>query len=245
MRIFPPSHYTMGGLWVDYNLMSTLPGLHVIGEANFSDHGANRLGASALMQGLGRRLLRHPLHDRELPRLDQARKIAVDHPEVKGREARGRGCGTGRCSTSTGSARRLRSTASSGRSCGSTAAWPGTSEGSPWRSPRSRAPRGILEGRQGLGRRGRAEPVPRARRARRRFPRAGRADVPRRARRDASRAAATSARSTRRKTARRFATIWPSATSRRGSIAVPARVRSATSSRSRSKTSTSRPGATK
>jgi succinate dehydrogenase / fumarate reductase flavoprotein subunit len=52
MRIYPASHYTMGGLWVDYNLMSTLPGLHVIGEANFSDHGANRLGASALMQGL-------------------------------------------------------------------------------------------------------------------------------------------------------------------------------------------------
>ncbi len=52
MRIYPALHYTMGGLWVDYNLMSNLPGLHVIGEANFSDHGANRLGASALMQGL-------------------------------------------------------------------------------------------------------------------------------------------------------------------------------------------------
>lgn len=52
MRTYPASHYTMGGLWVDYNLMSTIPGLHVIGEANFSDHGANRLGASALMQGL-------------------------------------------------------------------------------------------------------------------------------------------------------------------------------------------------
>ncbi|MGH7657661.1 MAG: fumarate reductase/succinate dehydrogenase flavoprotein subunit [Gemmatimonadales bacterium] len=52
MRIYPASHYTMGGLWVDYNLMSTIPGLFVIGEANFSDHGANRLGASALMQGL-------------------------------------------------------------------------------------------------------------------------------------------------------------------------------------------------
>ncbi len=52
MRIYPAPHYTMGGLWVDYNLMSTIPGLFVIGEANFSDHGANRLGASALMQGL-------------------------------------------------------------------------------------------------------------------------------------------------------------------------------------------------
>ncbi len=53
MMIYPASHYTMGGLWVDYNLMSTIPGLFVLGEANFSDHGANRLGASALMQGLG------------------------------------------------------------------------------------------------------------------------------------------------------------------------------------------------
>ncbi len=52
MRIYPAPHYTMGGLWVDYNLMSTVPGLFVIGEANYSDHGANRLGASALMQGL-------------------------------------------------------------------------------------------------------------------------------------------------------------------------------------------------
>src|SRR5208282_3555373 len=52
MRIYPAVHYTMGGTWVDYDLMSTIPGLFVIGEANFSDHGANRLGASALMQGL-------------------------------------------------------------------------------------------------------------------------------------------------------------------------------------------------
>jgi succinate dehydrogenase / fumarate reductase flavoprotein subunit len=52
MRIYPALHYTMGGLWVDYNLQSTIPGLFVLGEANFSDHGANRLGASALMQGL-------------------------------------------------------------------------------------------------------------------------------------------------------------------------------------------------
>ena len=52
MRIYPAPHYTMGGLWVDYDLMTTVPGLYAIGEANFSDHGANRLGASALMQGL-------------------------------------------------------------------------------------------------------------------------------------------------------------------------------------------------
>ena len=52
MRIYPAVHYTMGGLWVDYNLQSTIPGLHVLGETNFPDHGANRLGASTLMQGL-------------------------------------------------------------------------------------------------------------------------------------------------------------------------------------------------
>jgi succinate dehydrogenase / fumarate reductase flavoprotein subunit len=52
MRIYPAPHYTMGGLWVDYNLMTTIDGLYAVGEANFSDHGANRLGASALMQGL-------------------------------------------------------------------------------------------------------------------------------------------------------------------------------------------------
>src|SRR3979411_589307 len=52
MRIYPAPHYTMGGLWVDYNLMTTVDGLFAAGEANFSDHGANRLGASALMQGL-------------------------------------------------------------------------------------------------------------------------------------------------------------------------------------------------
>src|SRR5438034_1741745 len=52
MRIYPATHYTMGGLWVDYNLMTTIPGLFAIGEANFSDHGSNRLGTSALMQGL-------------------------------------------------------------------------------------------------------------------------------------------------------------------------------------------------
>ena len=52
MMIYPAVHYTMGGIWVDYNLMTTVPGCYAVGEANFSDHGANRLGASALMQGL-------------------------------------------------------------------------------------------------------------------------------------------------------------------------------------------------
>ena len=62
MKIYPAIHYTMGGLWVDYNLMSNIDGLFVLGEANFSDHGANRLGASALMQGSLRWLLRCSLH---------------------------------------------------------------------------------------------------------------------------------------------------------------------------------------
>ena len=68
MRIYPAVHYTMGGLWVDYDLESTIPGLFVAGEANFSDHGANRLGASAPHAGPGGRLLRPAEHDRRLPR---------------------------------------------------------------------------------------------------------------------------------------------------------------------------------
>ncbi len=64
MMIYPAVHYTMGGLWVDYNLMTTVPGLYALGEANFSDHGANRLGASALMQGLADGYFVIPIHDR-------------------------------------------------------------------------------------------------------------------------------------------------------------------------------------
>ena len=83
MRIYPASHYTMGGLWVDYNLMTTIPGLFAAGEANFSDHGANRLGASALMQGLadGYFVLPYTLGNY----LAQAKLAKVDeeHAEVK------------------------------------------------------------------------------------------------------------------------------------------------------------------
>jgi len=83
MRIFPAVHYTMGGLWVDYNLMSNLPGLHVLGEANFSDHGANRLGASALMQGLadGYFVLPYTIGNYLAPH--GAKKVTTDHPEFK------------------------------------------------------------------------------------------------------------------------------------------------------------------
>ena len=68
MRIYPASHYTMGGLWVDYELMTTIPGLYCAGEANFSDHGANRLGASALMQGLADGYFVLPYTISQLPR---------------------------------------------------------------------------------------------------------------------------------------------------------------------------------
>jgi succinate dehydrogenase / fumarate reductase flavoprotein subunit len=88
MRIYPAVHYTMGGLWVDYNLMSNVPGLYVLGEANFSDHGANRLGASALMQGLadGYFVLPYTIGDYLAPLLSQ-RPVAVDDPVFKEAEA--------------------------------------------------------------------------------------------------------------------------------------------------------------
>ena len=81
MRIYPAVHYTMGGLWVDYNLMSNVPGLYVLGEANFSDHGANRLGASALMQGLadGYFVLPATIGDYLAPQLGQA-PVSTDDP---------------------------------------------------------------------------------------------------------------------------------------------------------------------
>jgi succinate dehydrogenase / fumarate reductase, flavoprotein subunit len=81
MRIYPAIHYTMGGLWVDYNLMSNLPGLHVLGEANFSDHGANRLGASALMQGLADGYFVIPYTIGNYLATQMNRKISVDRPE--------------------------------------------------------------------------------------------------------------------------------------------------------------------
>ena len=84
MRIYPAVHYTMGGLWVDYNLMSNLPGLFVLGEANFSDHGANRLGASALMQGLadGYFVLPATIGDHLSPLLG-TRPVATDDPAFR------------------------------------------------------------------------------------------------------------------------------------------------------------------
>jgi succinate dehydrogenase / fumarate reductase flavoprotein subunit len=83
MRIYPAVHYTMGGLWVDYNLMSTIPGLHVAGEANFSDHGANRLGASALMQGLADGYFVLPYTIGNYLASTKLEAVSADAPEVK------------------------------------------------------------------------------------------------------------------------------------------------------------------
>jgi len=102
MRIYPAVHYTMGGLWVDYDLMSTIPGLFVLGEANFSDHGANRLGASALMQGLsdGYFIAPYAIGDylASQGRMNASQKVGIGHPafdeaekSVRGQIARIRG----------------------------------------------------------------------------------------------------------------------------------------------------------
>jgi succinate dehydrogenase / fumarate reductase flavoprotein subunit len=87
MRIYPAIHYTMGGLWVDYDLMTTIPGLFCLGEANFSDHGANRLGASALMQGLadGYFVIPYTIGG-YLAGIKPGTRIAADHPAVKAAE---------------------------------------------------------------------------------------------------------------------------------------------------------------
>ena len=87
MRIYPAVHYTMGGLWVDYNLMTTVPGLYATGECNFSDHGANRLGASALMQGLADGYFVIPYTIGDYLAKTPYDKISTDHPAFKEAEA--------------------------------------------------------------------------------------------------------------------------------------------------------------
>src|SRR5512138_3039723 len=81
MSIYPAPHYSMGGLWVDYNLMSNIPGLFVLGEANFSVHGANRLGASALMQGLADGYFVIPYTIAPYLASTKPGKVKADHPE--------------------------------------------------------------------------------------------------------------------------------------------------------------------
>ena len=80
MRIYPAVHYTMGGLWVDYNLMTTIPGLYAAGEANFSDHGANRLGASSLMQCLADGYLINPVTIGDYLSLYRSDEFKTNHP---------------------------------------------------------------------------------------------------------------------------------------------------------------------
>jgi succinate dehydrogenase / fumarate reductase flavoprotein subunit len=87
MRIYPAIHYTMGGLWVDYNLMTTVPGLYAVGEANFSDHGANRLGASALMQGLADGYFVLPYTIGDYLANTKLEKVDVTHAAVRDVEA--------------------------------------------------------------------------------------------------------------------------------------------------------------
>lgn len=86
MKIYPAPHYTMGGLWVDYNLMSTIPGLFVAGEANFSDHGANRLGASALMQGLADGYFILPYTIGDYIASNKLEKVSTTHDSFKASE---------------------------------------------------------------------------------------------------------------------------------------------------------------
>ena len=127
MRIYPAVHYTMGGSWVDYNLMSNVPGLHVLGEANFSDHGANRLGASALMQGLadGYFVIPYTIGSylagavRQKASPDQRSRIPAN-----GKGGRANACSV--CSTSMEPALSTVSIASSACSCGTNAAWRAT-----------------------------------------------------------------------------------------------------------------------
>ena len=124
MRIYPAVHYVMGGLWVDYDLQSTIPGLFVTGEANFSDHGANRLGASALMQGLadGYFVLPNTIRDYLADGPVRARSPRTTRRSSRPSESVAGPDRPASC-RSTAPAASTPTTASSATSCGSTAAW--------------------------------------------------------------------------------------------------------------------------
>ena len=130
MRIYPAIHYTMGGLWVDYKLMTTIPGLFVIGEANFSDHGANRLGASALMQGLSDGYFVIPytignyIATTKFDKVDTSRIRKFARPRHASADHR-----LNACCRSRASALSIRFTANSAKSCGTTAACRARREG--------------------------------------------------------------------------------------------------------------------
>ena len=221
MRIYPAIHYTMGGLWVDYNLMSTIPGLFVLGEANFSDHGANRLGASALMQGLSDGYFIFPTRSAITWREPSSKKST---PTIRHSSARKPALSelTRRLLAIKGT----RTVDSFHRELGKIM-WDycgmsrnGRGAGSRDRTD-PRAARGILEERQGTGQRGRTEPVARKRRPRGGFLRTGRVDVPAMRCSATNPAAAISARSIRRRRAKPSATTRNSVTSPRGNITGP------------------------
>ena len=187
MRIYPASHYTMGGLWVDYELMTTIPGLYCAGEANFSDHGANRLGASALMQGLadGYFVLPYTISNFLADLLNKPIP-GTDHEEFRQTEL-APATGSGGSCRSAAHARPTTSTASSARSSGTTAAWSARRKG--LEKALSEMPallRRVLEGPARHRRRRERQPDAREGRACRRLLRARHVDVPRRARREES-----------------------------------------------------------
>ena len=176
MRTYPAIHYTMGGLWVDYNLMSNIPGLFVIGEANFSDHGANRLGASALMQGLADGYFVLPYTLPNYLATEAITSASVEHPAFKASEAEVNG-------------REERLLAVKGTKTvppdgpdGVGLLRHGPQCHRSRQAPRrpTRHPRRVLAQRQRARRGQRAQPVPREGRAGLGLPRAGRADGDRR-----------------------------------------------------------------
>ena len=208
MRIYPAVHYTMGGLWVDYDLQSTIPGLFVIGEANFSDHGANRLGASRADAGPGRRLLRAAEHHRRLPGRRPVRRRST--PATRRWSRRGREVEDRIAAAARGQRRpdrRLLPPRAGPDHVGPLRH--GAHRGGPAQGARrdpgaARASSG--SGVKVPGRRRGAQPVAGEGRPGRRLLRAGRADVHRRAAPRASPAAATSGPRARPPTARRCAT---------------------------------------
>ena len=243
MRIYPAIHYTMGGLWVDYNLMSNLPGLFVLGEANFSDHGANRLGASALMQGLadGYFVLPYTIGDYLAPLLGH-KPVPVDDPAFRESEAVGR---TSRCSEML-SINGNKTVDEIHRELGHVL-WDncGMSRTEQTLTKAlagdSRDPRGVLEERA-RARRERDAATRRSKRPAASPTSSSSASCWCSTRCSAtSRAAGTSARSTRPKTARRCATTRTSRTSRRGSSRASTTSPSCTRKHSTSRTSTRRP----
>ncbi len=240
MRIYPAVHYTMGGLWVDYNLMSNVPGLHVIGEANFSDHGANRLGASALMQGLADGYFIVPLTIGDYLGSTKLERVAEDDAEVRATEEAVRQR-TARLLAINGK----RTVMSIHRELGKLM-WEYCGMSRDAAGLRTALGRDSEVARRVLARRARpgngrgAQSVARIRRARRRFPGVRRTDVPRRAgpRGIVRRALPRRASDARRRSAARRRRA--SRTSPRGTSPAKGSRRRSTRSRSCSRTCTSR-----